>query len=163
VALLEFNLTSIVMLLEFILLAFFLYKFLYKPYLNMTSERKNKIKADLDAAEKAKDAAEGLKEKNRLQLEETRAAIEKMMNSAKKNADVYQSEEREKVRIQVERITLTAKTEIERMKTEAVDNINNEIVKISVLIASKLLEKQIDEKIQKEFVFSMLKKIREEE
>lgn len=162
-ALLEFNLTSIVMLLEFILLAFFLYKFLYKPYLNMTSERKNKIKADLDAAEKAKDAAEGLKEKNRLQLEETRAAIEKMMNSAKKNADVYQSEEREKVRIQVERITLTAKTEIERMKTEAVDNINNEIVKISVLIASKLLEKQIDEKIQKEFVFSMLKKIREEE
>lgn len=162
-ALLEFNLTSIVMLLEFILLAFFLYKFLYKPYLNMTSERKNKIKADLDAAEKAKDAAEGLKEKSRLQLEETRAAIEKMMNSAKKNADVYQSEEREKVKLQIERITLTAKSEIERMKTEAVDNINNEIVKISVLIASKLLEKQIDEKIQKEFVFSMLKKIREEE
>jgi len=163
VALLEFNLTSIVMLLEFILLAFFLYKFLYKPYLNMTSERKNKIKADLEVAGKAKVAAEEMKENSRLQLEETRAVIEKMMNSARKNADVYQTEEREKARLQVERITQTAKNEIERMKTEAIDNINNEIVKISVLIASKLLEKQIDEKIQKEFVFSMLRKIREEE
>jgi len=163
VALLEFNLTSIVMLLEFILLAFFLYKFLYKPYLNMTSERKNKIKADLEVAGKAKVAAEEMKENSRLQLEETRAVIEKMMNSARKNADVYQTEEREKARLQVERITQTAKNEIERMKTEAIDNINNEIVKISVLIASKLLEKQMDEKIQKEFVFSMLRKIREEE
>lgn len=161
--LLEFNLTSVVMLLEFILLTFFLYKFLYKPYLNMTSERKNKIKAELEVSEKAKAEAEEFKEKSRVQLEETRAVIEKMMSNARKNVDSYQADEKEKARLQVERLLRNAKAEVENMKKEAIENINNEIVNISVLIASKLLEKQIDEKIQKDFVVSMLKRIREGE
>ena len=50
------NATLIAQILNFLFLVFVLAKFAYKPLLNIMEERKNKIAADLEAADAAKGA-----------------------------------------------------------------------------------------------------------
>jgi len=161
--LLEFNLTSIVMLLQFVLLAFFLYKFLYKPYLDATAERKNKIKSELENAENIKLQAIEMKEDAQKKLEEVNTQAAKVLENARKTAEQIQVEEREKARQQVDRMIKTADEEIESMKSEAVSKIQQEAVGLAVLMASKLIEKQMDEKTQREFLKNMLSSMKEGE
>jgi len=82
---LEFNLTSILMLLQFILLAFFLYKFLYKPFFKMSDERRKRIQEDFSLAEKAKLEAEASQREAKQLLDNAVAQAEGIIANAKKN------------------------------------------------------------------------------
>ena len=81
---LEFNLTSILMLLQFILLAFFLYKFLYKPFFKMSDERRKRIQEDFSLAEKAKLEAEASQREAKQLLDNAVAQAEGIIANAKK-------------------------------------------------------------------------------
>lgn len=50
----NFNMTLIAQILNFLVLVFVLAKFAYKPVVKIMDERKNKIASDLEAAEKQK-------------------------------------------------------------------------------------------------------------
>ncbi len=161
--LLEFNLTSIVMLLQFVLLAFFLYKFMYKPYLDATAERRNKIKSELESAENIKLQAIEMKNDAQIKLEEVNTQAAKIIENAKKTSEKILIEEREKARNQVERMLKSASEEIETMKLDAVSKLQQEAVGLAVLMASKLIEKQMDEKTQRDFLKNMLSTLKEGE
>jgi len=81
---LEFNLTSVLMLLEFALLAFFLYKFLYKPFFKISDERRKRIQEDFNVAEKAKLEAEASQKEAKKLLDNAIAQAEGIMANAKK-------------------------------------------------------------------------------
>ena len=154
--LLEFNLTSIVMLLQFVLLAFVLYKLLYKPYLNMTAKRQNQIKEELEKADEIKAQAHEMREKANKELEEAKQQSEKIIENAHKSADRYSREEKEKAKDQVERMISSASEEIENMKKEAREDLKRETVNLAVLMASKILEKQLDQQTQREYLSGMI-------
>jgi F-type H+-transporting ATPase subunit b len=154
--LLEINLTSLVMLLQFVLMAFFLYKLLYKPYLNMTSERQNKIKEELGKAEKIKEQAVEMKKEAEAQLAKAQGQAEGIIDNAHKAVDAYTREEKTKAKEQAERNLKSATEEIETMKKEAVEDLKREAVSLAVLMASKIIEKKLDEKAQREFLYKML-------
>jgi len=156
VELLEFNLTSIVMLLQFVLLAFVLYKLLYKPYLNMTAKRQNQIKEELEKADEIKAQAHEMREKANKELEEAKQQSEKIIENAHKSADRYSREEKEKAKDQVERMISSASEEIENMKKEAREDLKRETVNLAVLMASKILEKQLDQQTQREYLSGMI-------
>jgi F-type H+-transporting ATPase subunit b len=155
--LLEINLTSLVMLLQFVLLAFFLYKFLYKPYLDMTSQRQNKIKEELEKAEKIKAQALEMKQDAEAQLAKAQGQAEEIIDNAHKAVDAYTREEKEKAREQAERTLKSASEEVESMKKEAAEDLKKEAVSLAVLMASRIIEKKLDEKAQREFLYKMLK------
>ena len=154
--LLEFNLTSIVMLLQFILLAFVLYKLLYKPYLNMTAKRQNQIKEELEKADEIKAQAHEMREKANKELEEAKQQSEKIIENAHKSADRYSREEKEKAKDQAERMISSASEEIDNMKKEARESLKRETVNLAVLMASKILEKQLDQQTQREYLSGMI-------
>ncbi len=154
--LLEFNLTSIVMLLQFILLAFVLYKLLYKPYLNMTAKRQNQIKEELEKADEIKAQAHEMREKANKELEEAKQQSEKIIENAHKSADRYSREEKEKAKDQAERMISSASEEIDNMKKEAREGLKRETVNLAVLMASKILEKQLDQQTQREYLSGMI-------
>jgi len=156
VELLEFNLTSIVMLLQFILLAFVLYKLLYKPYLNMTAKRQNQIKEELEKADEIKAQAHEMREKANKELEEAKQQSEKIIENAHKSADRYSREEKEKAKDQAERMISSASEEIDNMKKEAREGLKRETVNLAVLMASKILEKQLDQQTQREYLSGMI-------
>ena len=154
--LLEINLTSLVMLLQFVLMAFFLYKLLYKPYLNMTSERQNKIKEELEKAEKIKEQAVEMKKEAETQLSKVQGQAEEIIDTAHKAVDAYTREEKAKAKEQAGRILKSAAEEVETMKNEALEDLKKEAVSLAVLMASRIIEKKLDEKTQREFLYKML-------
>jgi len=155
--LLEFNLTSIVMLLQFVLLAFFLYKLLYQPFLNMTSERQNKIKEELEQAEKIKAQAQEMKEEAHKRLSSAHSQADKIIENAHKTVDAYTREEKDKAQDQARRMIKTAESEIKTMKRDASEDLKKEAVSLAVLMASKIIEKKLDEQTQREFLSKMIK------
>src|SRR6056297_1311798 len=155
--LLEFNLTSIVMLLQFVLLAFFLYKLLYQPFLNMTSERQNKIKEELEQAEQIKAQAQEMKEEAHKRLSSAHSQADKIIENAHKTVDAYTREEKDKAQDQARRMIKTAESEIKTMKRDASEDLKKEAVSLAVLMASKIIEKKLDEQTQREFLSKMIK------
>src|SRR6056297_1257255 len=144
------------MLLQFILLAFVLYKLLYKPYLNMTAKRQNQIKEELEKADEIKAQAHEMREKANKELEEAKQQSEKIIENAHKSADRYSREEKEKAKDQAERMISSASEEIDNMKKEARESLKRETVNLAVLMASKILEKQLDQQTQREYLSGMI-------
>jgi F-type H+-transporting ATPase subunit b len=158
---LEFNLTSIVMLLQFVLLAFFLYKLLYKPFFKMSDERRNKIQQDISTAERLRAEAEESRKKAKELVESAQAQAESIIENAKRTADALTGKEKELAKRQAETILKKAQDEIETQKQEAVKEISEKSIKLAVYLASKLLERQIDEKTQSEYLRSFISRIQE--
>lgn len=160
---LEFNLTSIVMLLQFILLVFFLYKLLYKPFFKATDERRNRIQQEFDNAEKIRLEAESMQKEAKSKLEEATQQSAIIIANAKKLTENFTIQEREKVKLQVEKMTKTALQEIENQKREAMQSITEKSVSLAVFLASKILEKQMDEKVQSDYLRNLLARMQESE
>jgi len=137
-------------------LAFVLYKLLYKPYLNMTAKRQNQIKEELEKADEIKAQAHEMREKANKELEEAKQQSEKIIENAHKSADRYSREEKEKAKDQAERMISSASEEIDNMKKEARESLKRETVNLAVLMASKILEKQLDQQTQREYLSGMI-------
>lgn len=153
---LEFNLTSVIQLLNFIILLFFLNKFLFKPFLNTLDQRKAKIEGDIERAEKIRKEAEKYKQEVEAELKKARKRAEEIVQSAEKRAEEIVSSEREKAKQEAQRIIENAKIEVENIKKAAVDELKNSVVRLAFLMASKILEKEIDEKKHREYLAKML-------
>ncbi len=160
---LEFNFTAVVMLLQFILLAFFLYKFLYAPFLHMTAQRRKKVTEELENAERIRQQAHETEIQIQQKLRGISEQADQMMETARKRARDFEQEEKEKVRLQVQRSLESAQKEIEYMAKEAREVLTREVASLSVLIASKILERNLDEKAQMEYVSKMLARVKERE
>ncbi|MBP6960855.1 MAG: F0F1 ATP synthase subunit B [Thermotogae bacterium] len=158
---LEFNLTSVLMLLEFALLAFFLYKFLYKPFFKISDERRKRIQEDFNVAEKAKLEAEASQKEAKKLLDNAITQAEGIMANAKKTAEDYALREREDAKQKAESMLKKAQEEIEAQKQDALKEISEKSVSLAVYLASKLLERQVDEKAQNDYLKSFLSKIKE--
>ena len=156
---LEFNLTSVLMLLEFALLAFFLYKFLYKPFFKISDERRKRILEDFSVAEKAKLEAEASQKESKRLLDNAIAQAEGIIANAKKTAEGYALRERDEAKRKAESLLKKAQEEIEAQKKDAIKDISEKSVSLAVYLASKLLERQVDEKVQSDYLKSVLSKI----
>lgn len=77
------NATLIAQILNFLFLVFVLAKFAYKPLLNIMEERKNKIAADLEAADAAKAEAEAVKSEYAAKLADARQEAQAIVEDRK--------------------------------------------------------------------------------
>jgi len=159
---LEFNLTSIIQLLNFVILLFFLNKFLFKPFLNTLDQRKAKIEGDIKKAEEIRKGAEEYKEQASKELEKARKRAGEILQSAEKRAEEIVNTERERAKQEAQKIIESAKLEVENIKKSAIEELRNNAIKLAFLIASKILEKEIDEKKHKEYLVKMLNKFGDE-
>ncbi|HPE68147.1 MAG TPA: F0F1 ATP synthase subunit B [Thermotogota bacterium] len=159
---LEFNLTSIVMLLQFVLLAFFLFKFLYQPYLKMTAQRRNQVKEQLEHAEEVRKEAAKMEQTARENLEKTRNQTQKLMEDTRLQSEKILQEAKSRASSQADRMLQQAREEVETMKEQAIRKVRQEAVSLSILMASRILEKQLDEKTQREYLGHFLKKLEQE-
>ena len=143
--------TTIVTLVTFVILIILLKKFAWGPLKEVMDKRERDINKDIDDAEQAKINAQKLEEENRKTLKETQDEVQKILDDAKIQARKQHEE------IIHEAMIETAQSEINSQKERAISDINNQVSELSVLIASKVLRKEISEQDQKELVEKYLK------
>lgn len=107
-------------------------------------KREEKITEALELAERTQEEMKQLKADNEKVLQEAREERDKILTDARSTRDRIIEEAKAKAMEETNRIVETAKETIENERKAALTDIKNEIANISIKVAEKILEKQLD-------------------
>jgi len=139
-------------LIMFIILMALLKKFAWGPLMGIMKEREAHVANEIAAAENSRQEAKKLLEEQRTLLKEARTDAQGLIESAKKQGDLRREEIIATARGEAERIKESAKLEIEQQKEKAVTAIREQVAQLSVLIASKVIEKELSAADQEKLI-----------
>lgn len=139
-------------LLMFIILLALLKKYAWGPLMGIMKQREDHVNGQIDAAEKSRVEANKILEEQRALLKEARQEAHVLIENAKKQGDVQREEIIAAARVESDRIKEAAKLEIETQKEKAVSAIREQVASLSVLIASKVIEKELTAQDQEKLI-----------
>ena len=148
--------TSFVLLVSFIALLLVLSYYVWKPVKKIMDDREQLIHDDIDSAEQRKAEAERLKAENDALLKQTQVEISELMENAKGQAKKEQEAIITDAQTRATQMIQEAKVDIEREKEQAVRDINDQVAELSVLIAEKMIVKELNVEDQKGLVSKYL-------
>ncbi|MCQ2307234.1 MAG: F0F1 ATP synthase subunit B [Bacteroidales bacterium] len=107
-------------------------------------KREEKITEALELAERTHEEMKQLQADNEKVLQEAREERDKILTDARSTRDRIIEEAKAKATEETNHIVETAKETIENERKAALTDIKNEIANISIKVAEKILEKQLD-------------------
>jgi F-type H+-transporting ATPase subunit b len=130
--------------------------------MNMMEKRENYVASEIEQAEQSRAEAEKAAKEAADQLNNVRQEAQKIVEDAK-NAGVKQEKDIiESARLEADRIKQQAQADIQNEKEQAIQALQAQVASLSVLVASKVIEKEIDEQDQKAFIEDYIKEVGEE-
>lgn len=142
----------LVTLLTFALLMFLLKKLAWGPLMGIMKQREEHVAKEIDEAEKSRVEANKLLEEQREMLKEARKEAQLMIENAKKHGETQREEIILTARAEAERMQETAKVTIEQQKEQAIAAVRDQVASLSVLIASKVIEKELNQADQDKLI-----------
>lgn len=142
----------IAQLVNFLILVFVLYKFLYKPVLNLLDNRKEKIEKGLRDAEKLGEELEKTKELQRKEIQKAREEGRVMIEEAQAAAERAGQEIKIKAKTEVEKLIGAAKTQIIQEKEKMLQEIKNQTATLVIAAVEKVVGKNFDNKMQQKLI-----------
>jgi F-type H+-transporting ATPase subunit b len=149
-------------LIVFIILLALLKKFAWGPLMGIMKQREEHIGNEIGAAENSRLEAQKILQEQRDLLKEARNDAQNLIESAKKQGDIQREEIIATARTEAERIKEAAKLEINQQKEKAVAAIREQVASLSVLIASKVIEKELTAADQDQLINEYIKEAGEE-
>jgi F-type H+-transporting ATPase subunit b len=143
----------------FLVLLFFLKKFAWQPLLRALEARQEKIKKSLDDAEKARQELERLNRESADIIKQAHGEAESIVSKSYADAEKLREEMKQKAREEADVIIRDARAQIETETGKALRQIRNEIADMSVMIASKLIQKNFTKEDNNELIEETLKQI----
>ncbi|ENH97971.1 F0F1 ATP synthase subunit B [Gracilibacillus halophilus YIM-C55.5] len=149
-------------LISFGLLLLLLKRYAWGPLMDKMEERENYIADEIDTAEKNREEAEKASREANEQLKATRQEAQQIIEDAKKAAQQQEREIIQAAEASAARIKKSAEEDIEREKEKAVEALQDKVATLSVQIATKVIEKEINEQDQEQLINEYMKEIGEE-
>ena len=144
------------------LVLFVLAKFGFPLITGMVDKRNKRINDSLEAARTAEDAIAHLKEEQERIIAETRAEQNKLMQEAAAERDRMITQAQDQARAEAQKILDEAKVRIGQEKEEAMKELRNEVAKMSIAIAEKVVRKDLSsDSSQKELVDKLVDELSE--
>ncbi|MGG1290952.1 F0F1 ATP synthase subunit B [Bacillus smithii] len=144
-------------LLMFIILLALLKKYAWGPLVGIMKQREDHIANEIEAAEKSRVEANKFLEETRQELKKAREDAQALIENAKKQGERQKDEIIAAARQEAERLKESAKAEINRQKEQAVAELREQVASLSVLIASKVIEKELSEQDQEKLIQDFIK------
>jgi len=130
------------------LLVWILSKFLYKPTLNIIDQRAERVRRGIEDAEKARRRAEeSQQEYERILLEARRKGQEALAEATRAGEQVRQ-QITEQARQEASRIVQEAKLQIEAEQRQALAEMRDKIVDLSIEATRRVLKDGLDPEVQ---------------
>jgi F-type H+-transporting ATPase subunit b len=130
-------------IITFLLLLGLLAKYAWRPLLEALEKRQDSIRKSLDDAQQAKVELERLQQESQQIIREARAEAEKIVSNSRSYAEKLKDEIKQKARADAEVIVANAERQIQLETRRALDQIRVEAADLSVMIASKLLQRNL--------------------
>ncbi|MDB9774672.1 F0F1 ATP synthase subunit B [Vicingaceae bacterium] len=132
----------------FLVVVFVLGKFAWPSILKSIKEREESIEDALQAAEKAKEQLEELKEGNEKLIAEARQERDTMLKEAREVKESIIAEAKEKAVVEADKVIAASRESIRNEKAAAIAEIKTQVAELSVLVAEKILKAELASKDQ---------------
>lgn len=153
---------AIYQLVVFLILLMLLKKYAFGPIINMMQKREEHIANQITSAEKNREEAEKYLAEQRAEIQKAREEAQGIVANAKKVSEQQTEEAIKAAKLEAERIKESALAEIKREKEQAVSALREQVASLSVLVATKVIEKELDEASQTKLIEDYLKEVGEE-
>lgn len=145
---------------NFLLLVYLLKKFAWGPVIGALEKRENQIAQDKQTAADARQSAETLKKELDERLAQISNEAAQKMAAAVKAGELQKEQLLAQAKEQAERLLSQAKTQIEAEKNKALADVRDEIANLSVLAASRVIERQVKDDTANEIVARVLEEVK---
>lgn len=151
----------ITQLVNLLLLFLLLKHFLFKPVQKILDARQAEIDKDYADAEKAQNEAEALRDEYEKRIADAKSEATDIVKTATRKAQLHGEEIVRDAQTQASRLMEKADAQIEQEKKKAMNELKDEISGIAVDIASKVVEREINEKDHEALISEFIKGVGE--
>ena len=130
----------------FIGLILLLKKFAWRPILDSVNERETSIKDALSSADDARKEMASLQQNNQKILQEAKAEREALLKEARIYGVDLLAKAKEDAKLEADKILTQAREAIQNEKRAAINELKNQVAHISLEIAEKLIERELEDK-----------------
>ncbi|MDN4524799.1 F0F1 ATP synthase subunit B [Fictibacillus sp. NE201] len=139
-------------LLAFIILMLLLRKYAWGPLMGIMKERQNFITNEIEAAETSRKEADKHLAAQIEELKQAREEARAIIENAKKQGEAQGESIIKASRVEAERVKESALADIASEREKAVATLRKEVASLSVMIASKVIAKELDERSQEKLI-----------
>lgn len=143
----------------FLVMMGILWKVAWRPIVDAMDARAEKVRFEIDNAERTRQEAEKLLAQHKAMMDNSRNEAAQIIAKGREEAERMKNEIVEKATAESRTIAERAKKEIELAKDKAIIDIKTEVVVLSTEIASKIINKNIKAEDQKALVEEALNKM----
>lgn len=148
----DINWTMVWEVINFLVLMWLLIRYFYKPVTEVLDKRSEKIAGDLKTAADNKEEARKLKEKYEAELGKAREKAQEIIEEAEQRSkeravEIINNAKKEASRIQEKNLE-----EVQRAKEEARAQLKQEIAAMSLLVAGKYIQGQMQKEQQEKLI-----------
>ncbi|ANU22420.1 ATP synthase B chain [Planococcus donghaensis MPA1U2] len=136
----------------FIGLMLLLKKFAWGPLMGVMQQREDLIKSEIETAENSRLESQKMLEEQRGLLKDARTQAQEIVENAKKQGEVSREEIITTARAESSRMKEAAVQEIANERDKAISAVREEVVALSLLAATKVLEKEISEEDNRQLI-----------
>ena len=127
----------------FLVLLFLLARFAWRPLLQALENRQASIRKSLDDARQAKEELERLHEQSAQIIKQARAEAESIIAESRADGERLREDLKQKARAEADTIARNAERQIQLETGRALQQLRHEAADLSVMIASKLIQRQL--------------------
>ena len=139
----------------------FLSYMLFNPAREMLKKRQDKVKNDIDSAEKSREDAAKLKEEYENRLREIHKEEDAILSAARQKALENETKIIDQAKAEAANIIERANHQAELEMKKAQDEIKKEIITVASMVAGKAVSEKLDIEIQDSLIVDTLKEIGE--
>ena len=147
-------------IITFVVLLLILWKAAWKPLVEALDARAEKVRGDIENADRSRQDAEKLLAQHKQMMDNARNEAAKFIADSKAEAEKMKNEIVEKASADAKDVSERARKEINLAKDKALTEIKAEIVTLSTEIAAKIINKNLNPNDQKSLVEETLNKVR---
>lgn len=146
-------------IITFLVLLLILWKAAWKPLVEALDSRAERVRSDIEKADKARVDAESVLSQHREMMAKANEQAAELIAKGRHEAEKLKEEIIARAQQEANGLADRAKREIESAKDKALAELKSEIVTLSTDIASRIVMKNINPDDQKDLVKEVLKKL----
>jgi F-type H+-transporting ATPase subunit b len=146
-------------IITFLFLLWLLAKFAWRPLLQALETRQESIRKSLDDARQAKQDLERLHQESAQIIRQARVEADGIITRSRGDAERLREEMRQKAKAEADGIVKNAERQIQLETTRALQQIRTEAVDLSVMIASKIIQRNLSKEDNEQLIDEALRQV----
>lgn len=149
--------TLLAQIVNFGILFGLLYLVAYRPIMRMLDERSRRVRESMEQTEYIKEQAARAEDEAKERIEAAGKEGQELIARAVRTGEGVRQQAQQEARQEAESLIGRARTEIQRERDEAIDELRGEFADLTITAAEKVIERSLDKKAHRELIEKTLK------